>query len=77
MSDAANDRESKTLAEATADELLEELRARCSTHVYCVVLHVEPGRRRTSVGGDRLLCSGMSQHLWQRTARALDEEPVD
>lgn len=71
------DRETKTIAETTNQELLDELAARSETLVVGVVFHADPETWWTRVGGSRLAAVGLARDVTiaadRHLKRATDE----
>jgi hypothetical protein len=63
-----SDHESKTLAEATNDELVAELQSRCSASAIGLSLHSEPGRFRAVVTGNVLESMSLSSLMFRHAS---------
>jgi hypothetical protein len=65
-------RESKTLAEATADELIAELRARSDAYAIGLIVGGEKGMFRIHCGGSLMACRGLAAQVNRNAAQYVE-----
>jgi lipid A disaccharide synthetase len=70
-----SERETKTIAECTVDELIDELAARSEASAIGVAIHAEPGTFRTVYSGSLIAAMGLTEHLRDIVRAALMRVP--